>query len=115
MFETYKIINLEKEADANLKFLFDDIRKRNFKDWEQRLEKMRLDYIALKEKFKHDKKQLLKLAIDWKDYTNNFYDLNTHVEIKIEAMGDEVYDKLIEETEVVLREIEKRFSKLVNE
>ena len=66
------------------------------------LEKLDQKFRTLKEKFKHDGKQLLNIAIDWRDFNILTYNLFTH---KISREGN-VY-------EIRTEEIMKRFNELL--
>jgi len=59
-------------------------------------------YIRLKEKFKYDNKELLKIVIDWRDFNILTYDLFSN---KLSNWAD---------YEIQTEEMMKRFSKLLN-
>jgi len=74
------------------------------KRWEPALDMLlELDkkYVRLKEKFKHDSKELLKIVIDWRDFNVLIYNLFSY---KLDDWTD---------YEIRSKEIMKRFSKLL--
>ena len=66
------------------------------------LEKLDQKYIRLKEKFKHDNDQLLKIAVDWRDFNLLSYNLFAH-----KINGDS------SDCEIRMQEIIKRFNELL--
>ena len=87
-------------------------------DDEERLKKTEEKYIRLKEKFKHEPKMQLKLAIDWKDYCLNMHSKVLEWKkfgVNLEDSAQEEYDEGIKEHQLIIEEIEKKFDKLLKE
>lgn len=86
-------------------------------DDETRLKKTEEKYIRLKEKYKHEPKTRLKLAIDWVDYNNNMHGKVMEWKkfgVNLEKTADEEYAAGIKEHQLIIEEIEKRFNKLLS-
>ncbi len=118
MFEIKKIKKLEEEAAVNIEVILKesmsiDGQKLDKSDWEKHIDKIKLQYTTLKEKLKHDKKKLLEIAVDWKDFTELLSAWETSWEIATAGALDREGAKLIEEDEARIGEIEKRFSLLL--
>ena len=78
------------------------------------LEQMKIWYLRLKEKYKHDRKQSLQIATDWNDYLQNEF-TSSHAAM---AMGggdeDGKLGNMIEEGSTSNFEIENRFVGLLD-
>ena len=114
MFENYRIKNLEQEADINIRVVFDNPRM-DMSDEKKLIEDMKIKYASLKERFKHDKKKILEVAIDWRDYTEGFSSNETLREVA--TFADATDEDFQKHNEIVARmnEIQKRFDKLLKE
>lgn len=111
MFDTYKINKLEKDADVNFELILED--DSSSSHWKEDIKYMRLQYISLKEKFKNDKKKLLQVAIDWKDYSEFLSNYNTLQKIYSAGVAGQKESDEKAETEMKIEQIQKRFNSLL--
>lgn len=117
MFETRQIKKLEGEANVNIEYILKETKNRfgeiDTYDWKKDIDKIRLQYAALKERFKHNKKELLELAIDWRDLTDLLFKSKTLWKIASDGALDEKGSETNDETIVRAQEIKKKFSRLL--
>ena len=108
-----KIEQLDAAANSSLKYLRDsgsylgdeEVERATWlKDW----------YLRLKEKYKYDRKQLLQITQDWRDYVDC---QTTTLEVAFGGMGggdaDGILENMIAESSASTYEIENRFASLL--
>ncbi|MCL4400308.1 hypothetical protein M1506_03480 [Patescibacteria group bacterium] len=116
MFETRQIKKLEEEANVNIECILGETKnifgEVDTYDWKKDIDKIRLQYVALKERFKHNKKELLELAIDWQDSTDLLSKSKTLYSMVCDALDEKALEAN-DEVIVRIQEIEKKFSRLL--
>ncbi|VVB63102.1 Uncharacterised protein [uncultured archaeon] len=107
-----RIENLENSARAlKTSALRDDLR--HGKEQEQYvLDETEGDYLHLKEKYRHDQKQRLQLALDWYEYTSAIHTISCAIDSLMVDVDFELVKEEVKEPHVKRHEIERRFQEM---